>query len=79
MQQLTEDSKDYVSSINKYVDAIDSCRDINRMPVSVQYILETEQLRKRNEYLNYEQPSVVAKLRENNKSNSVFLTNEVLK
>jgi len=46
------------------------------MPVSIVKMIENDKISKRNDYVNYEAPESLAKLKQRNFENSIFLTNE---
>jgi len=69
----------YAKSIKRYSKAIDRCEDMHHMPTSIQGLIETERIRQRVDYHNYEHPSALAKFRRDNHANAVFLTSEVIK
>ena len=65
--------------IKRYKRTVEDCRDVHHMPESIVKMIEDEKISKRNDYLNYEAPESLAKLKHGNFLNSVFLTNEIKK
>jgi hypothetical protein len=49
------------------------------MPESIVKMIENEKISKHNDYINYEAPESLTKLKQQNFANSVFLTHEIKK